>query len=263
MKPFSPIDNLERLLHHGGYRQYVSVDEILGLILENDARPDSLEMPHADAHGEGDLQVRICETFAQLATRLDHDPRTAPVFFYSQPQNLHIRVLANDQPVQYAGLRIGQTEFFEPAVTTLRHVDACFGSFIAHLKTGGWYDNSIIVLTSDHGDAYGEGGRWGHGFYVAPEIVRVPLIMHVPPALRTGRSIDLVSLALLTDVTPTLFDLLGSPPTGPSPLTGRSLMPLVAASKTHEARGMSSSSPATARSTASSMVPPIGCTWPT
>ena len=86
------------------------------------------------------------------------------------------------------------------------------------------YDNSVVVLTSDHGDSYGEGGRWGHAFYVAPEILRIPLIIHVPRVVRETRRWDADELALLTDVTPTLYDLMGYLPSRPNGLAGRSLL---------------------------------------
>ena len=34
--------------------------------------------------------------------------------------------------------------------------------------SGGDYERSIIVLTSDHGDSLGEDGRWGHAYTVFP-----------------------------------------------------------------------------------------------
>ena len=70
------------------------------------------------------------------------------------------------------------------AVRTIAALDRCFGRFMDDLKARKLYDDSIIVLTSDHGDAYGEEGRWGHAFYVAPETLRIPLILHVPETLR-------------------------------------------------------------------------------
>ena len=42
----------------------------------------------------------------------------------------------------------------------------------------------MIVLTADHGDSLGEEGRWGHAYTIYPEVLQVPLIVHVPAALR-------------------------------------------------------------------------------
>ena len=60
---------------------------------------------------------------------------------------------------------------------------------------------------------------------MAPEILRIPLILHVPQKYLEGRRVDREALALLTDVTPTLYDLVGYPPAGDPDIAGRSLFP--------------------------------------
>ncbi len=68
------------------------------------------------------------------------------------------------------------------------------------------------MLTSDHGDSLGEEARWGHSFTVFPEVLRIPLIIRLPPALRDGVETDLSRVSLATDITPTLYALLGEEP---------------------------------------------------
>ena len=166
----------------------------------------------------------LCSTLAELTTRLDQDSREQPIFFYSQPQSLHIRVLSNDQYPQYDGLKSGKSVFFKTAAGALGRIDACFGAFIAHLKATGLYEDSIVVLTSDHGDFYGEQRKWGHAFYLAPETARIPLIMHVPEKLLAGRQWDANAVAMLTDVTPTLYELLDYEAVPPDEIAGRTLL---------------------------------------
>jgi hypothetical protein len=226
VQPFSAVNNLERLLLLGQYRRYISIDEILSVILgdwSNTVRLDS-RLAHPERLDEM-YKFDLCSTLTELTGRLDQDGRQrAPVFFYSQPQSLHIRVLSGDKYPRYEGLRSGTSVFFKPAVAALSRVDACFGQLIAYLKARDLYDDSIVILTSDHGDYYGEQGRWGHAFYLAPETIRIPLIMHVPKKLRDGRRWDPNAVAMLTDVTPTLYDLLGYGPVPPRELLGRSLL---------------------------------------
>jgi len=226
VQPFSAVNNLERLLLLGQYRRYISVDEILSVILgdwSNVVRLDS-RLTHPERLDEM-YKFDLRSTLTELTGRLDQDlPQRAPVFFYSQPQSLHIRVLSGDKYPRYEGLRRGTSVFFKPAVAALTRMDACFGQLIAYLKARDLYDDSIVILTSDHGDYYGEQGRWGHAFYLAPETIRIPLIMHVPPRLREGRRWDPNAVAMLTDVTPTLYDLLGYGPVLPRELLGRPLL---------------------------------------
>jgi hypothetical protein len=223
-KPFGPLNNLDRLLRAGGYLRYISVDEILDRILEDRTRLVRLEshLEHPERLEE-QFKFDLCHTLPELAGRLEHDRPREPVFFYSQPQNLHIRILSDNKP-RFWTKREDADQFFAPAVTAVRRIDVCFGAFIDRLKAMGRYDKSVIVLTADHGDSYGEEGRWGHAFYVAPEILRIPLIIHVPDALRRDRRWTADAVAWSTDITPTLYELLGETGATRGTLVGRPLL---------------------------------------
>jgi hypothetical protein len=224
LQPFSVVNNLARLVDAAGYRQYVSMDEISKLTL-NASAISNLEpqLAHPENKEEA-FKFDLCHTVTELTRQLDRDagdPR--PVFVYTQPQNLHIRVLAETSR-SYVGIRFGEDEYFQPAVAALQRLDACFGTLIDDLKRRGLYDDSVILLTSDHGDSYGEEGRWGHAFYLVPDTLRIPLIVHVPERLQHERPWDSNALAFSTDLTPTLFDLLGYAPAPTTSLVGRSLL---------------------------------------
>jgi arylsulfatase A-like enzyme len=94
----------------------------------------------------------------------------------------------------------------------LHGVDQCLGGFFAYLKHHNLYDNSIIVVTADHGDATGELGRYSHSTAIYPEIMRVPMIIHLPKNLRGKLVYDNQALATLTDITPSIYYLLGHRP---------------------------------------------------
>ena len=86
----------------------------------------------------------------------------------------------------------------------------------------GLAEDTIVVVTADHGEAFEEHGVGGHGKNLYRETVRVPLMMRVP-GTSARRVPDFVSMV---DVKPTLLDLLGLPQ--PKGLAGRSLTPLIA-----------------------------------
>jgi hypothetical protein len=226
IRPFSAVNNLERFVQEGGYRRYISMDAILNALLEDRSNlvPLDSHLAHPDKLEEM-FKFDLCGTVNELTRDLDRDARQGrPIFFYTQPQNLHIRVIGGTHSPTWVQTRPGGSVLFKPAVDTLAHIDGCFGTLIDYLKAKDLFANSIIVLTSDHGDAYGEGGLWGHAFYLTPEITRIPLIIHVPEQLRKDRYWDPDAVALLTDVTPTLYALTGYGPLTHNDMLGRELI---------------------------------------
>lgn len=63
----------------------------------------------------------------------------------------------------------------------IRGMDAELGRFLDDLEARGKLDNTWVVITADHGEAFGEHGSFGHGVCMYSEITHVPLIL-VPPA---------------------------------------------------------------------------------
>lgn len=89
-----------------------------------------------------------------------------------------------------------------------REFDACVGQILAALKRNGLADNTIVIITSDHGDDHYEPGvTLGHGltFNGGLQANHVPMIMHVPgvPPRVIPETVRLI------DVVPTLADLAG------------------------------------------------------
>jgi len=109
----------------------------------------------------------------------------------------------------------------EISIYELRRMDTAFGEFLGFLQQHGLYDNSIIILTADHGDAYGEFGRYGHSDFLFPEIIRIPLIVHLPPQMRQRVVWDPQQVAFNSDITPSLYYLLGHRPILNNELFGR------------------------------------------
>lgn len=62
----------------------------------------------------------------------------------------------------------------------LRYADTAIGRFIATLKELGIYDQATIMVTADHGEAFGEHGVFLHAHHLYDEIVRAPLIIRSP-----------------------------------------------------------------------------------
>jgi arylsulfatase len=87
----------------------------------------------------------------------------------------------------------------------LAWVDSEVGRVFEGLKEDGEWDRTIVVVTSDHGEAFWEHRVRGHGDHVFEEFVQVPLVIRVP-GLAPRRIAEAVELV---DVVPTLLDLAG------------------------------------------------------
>jgi arylsulfatase A-like enzyme len=113
--------------------------------------------------------------------------------------------------------------FYQSYAANVQRVDGCFGTVVSNLKKAGVYDNSVILITSDHGESLGEGGNWGHQFWLFPEDLRIPLIVHVPARLQSALAADLGRVSFSTDIAPTLYQLLGYEVLDPGSLFGAPL----------------------------------------
>lgn len=213
--PFYPMNSLQKLLDTDDYQSFISMDPILKELLR--PSPSIVELDERpDAHN-----FDFCWSLEELEKRIDERQTSRPVFAYAQPWNIHTHVIATE------GRTVADGEeypgFWAPYASRVRYMDACFGEFIEYLKVRGLYDNSVVILTSDHGDALGEDGRWGHSYWVYPEIMRIPLIMHLPPKLRSGMTWNSRAATFSTDITPSLYYLLGHKPIVANKLFGRPL----------------------------------------
>lgn len=102
-------------------------------------------------------------------------------------------------------------------------MDAQIGRLVETLARLGVLDRSILILTADHGESFGEHQLMTHGNALYEEQVRVPLIVRFPPRIRAGMVVPTPVHTL--DILPTVLELLNTPPAATLP--GRSLLPLL------------------------------------
>ena len=218
LQPFSKVNGLEKLARADGYQMVVSYDTVLSQLLSPN---DNLVKLDTDKPLWNRFEV--CSTVAQTEDALDRrrDP-SRPVLFYSQPMNVH-QFAHNDLPRPTSANWRTRPAFNNRIAYEVHQVDGCLGGFVQYLKNHSLYDDSIIVITSDHGDATGQFGRYSHSTSIYPEIIRVPLIIHLPSRLRRQLVYDDQQVAALTDITPTLYYLLGHRPIIHNPLLGHPL----------------------------------------
>ncbi len=132
------------------------------------------------------------------------DPIPGPVEGYMTPEELkHTKAL-------YAG--------------EVSFCDKWVGQILAACKEYGYWENSLIIHTSDHGEPFGEHGivrkarPWCH-----EELVHIPWLLRLPGGTGAGRKID--AFVETCDLMPTVLDFLAV--AGPEHMHGRSLLPLI------------------------------------
>ena len=176
-----------------------------------------------------------------LHTYTVHDPYEPPAaykeMFWSDPppetfassgENLR-RVNRGELELSEEGLA-----YFEAMYdASVRYADKALGEFVRGLEQMGLLADTVLVLTSDHGEEFMEHGRMAHT-QIYPESIHVPLLI-VGPGVSEGYSVS--SLVELVDLAPTLYELAAIPL--PSNLSGESLVPLMEGGsgmgQTHEA----------------------------
>lgn len=106
----------------------------------------------------------------------------------------------------------------------IRKNDFYFGEFISQLEERELVEDTLFVFVSDHGEYFGEQGRWLHTPPGRIQVTRVPLMMRHPTLIPSGKRYD--EPVQLVDVVPTILDLLEIP-LDPFLLSGDSLTPLM------------------------------------
>ena len=190
--------------------------------------------PHLDIGSERVVPDEI--TVAQVKDWLEHH-QDAPWGLYVNLQATHFpykllghvpRRFRPDDPnprtFSYLGYPASEREVvLNRYDNALAYVDAQIGRLRNHLLSTGQYEDTLWVITSDHGEMFHEHGMVTHGKTLYENETRVPLIFHWPKRIQPG---DRWEQASHLDVMPTVSELLGVP-SHPS-YQGRSLLGPVA-----------------------------------
>jgi sulfatase-like protein len=218
-QPFDEVNSLRTLAKTDNYELVASYDTVLRQLFS-----PSDDLTKLDTDKELWNRYEVCSTVGQLESHLDSRPdKSRPVLFYAQPMNVH-QFARNDVPSPASQHWPDRPGLHTRLTYEVHWVDSCLGGFVNYLKQRGMYEDSILIVASDHGDATGELGRMSHSTSIWPEIMRVPLIVHLPVKMRAGLVYDDDRLSTLTDVAPTLYYLLGHRPIRQNSLYGRPLL---------------------------------------
>ncbi len=154
--------------------------------------------------------------FLFLHTYQTHFPYTPPAPYRSPPAT--DRRIARNPAVPAAEYEAHDPDLYDGEV---RYTDATLGRLFAALDDLGLGRETLVIVTSDHGEAFGEHGHFLHGEQLYEEDLRIPLIWWAPGLLPPGRRIPQV--AGPADILPTLLQLAGLQP--PAWVQGRNFAP--------------------------------------
>lgn len=108
----------------------------------------------------------------------------------------------------------------------VKYTDECLGKFIDGLRDRGMLDNTILIITADHGEAFTEHKEmlFGHDPHLYDEVTHVPLLIRFPNAQFGGTRVA-GALGQSIDLMPTIWDYLGA--SRNAQFQGKSLLPRI------------------------------------
>ncbi len=118
-----------------------------------------------------------------------------------------------DESVQVTpSMMVGARDAYDGAIN---YLDQELGRLFDALAARGALDNTIVIVTSDHGEHFGEHGLMSHGNSVYRPLLQVPLLIRFPAAVPGG--VRFAQPVTLRDIGATVLDLAGISPSQPWP----------------------------------------------
>ena len=184
---------------------------------------------YQEAYNRGDLIRRDLDTNSYLATRWLREHGAEPFFLFLHTYEVHAPYGHSryvDARIPPDGVEERHATYASGIAFTDRHLDL----FLQDLEQLGLTEETLIVVTSDHGEAFREHGEYElHGDTLYDELLHVPLLL-VGPGIPAGRRV--VQQVPLLDLYATLADYFGLDEL--EPVDSRSLRPLVEGTETAE-----------------------------
>jgi arylsulfatase A-like enzyme/Tfp pilus assembly protein PilF len=199
---------LPDLLHAHGYRTAAFVGSVL-LDPRNGSAPgfdrgfDLYDAGFQQSSGGGGKQLveRRGDQVVARATKWLSDNTRGPFFLWVHLYDPHA-------PYRRS---------YDRAVAT---ADAALGKLIAVLRAQKLFEDSVLVVASDHGEGLGAHGEDMHGIFLYDETIHVPLLVKLPQNQMAGKRVK--GRVRLVDVAPTVLEVAGVPV--PSQMQGQSLL---------------------------------------
>jgi choline-sulfatase len=171
---------------NSGFNQGFDVFEMVPDLKWNTTTDENITSPQLEAIAE-----------KQLGDPQNAQKRFFAWFHFLDPHDMYLRHEGIDFGKNPRDLYDGEVLF----------TDRYIGKLIDFVEQQPYGKKTAIIVTADHGEAFGEHGMQRHGFEVWEPLVRVPLMFYIPGI--TPRTIDVRRSAI--DMAPTILDLYGLP----------------------------------------------------
>jgi arylsulfatase A-like enzyme len=187
-----------------------------GMLTIRDENFDRLDLDFGSASGHGWNDLEPAALAAALRPR-----ESGPWFAWAHLMRPHYPY-RDAAPAYREGLDMDDEK--QAWRSEVRHADADIGLLLENFRAAGLLDEALVIVTADHGEAFGEHGAHRHGAQLYEETIRVPFLA-AGPGVAPGRDPRCISLV---DLAPTLDHLFDLGEEGRPAYQGRSLLPLLA-----------------------------------
>jgi arylsulfatase A-like enzyme len=92
----------------------------------------------------------------------------------------------------------------------ISYQDEHVGGFLDKLEELGKLEDTIVIVTNDHGEEIYDHGQFGHGWTLFEEMIQAPLMIHYPPMFPKATIVD--DITEHVDIAPTVLEAMGLPP---------------------------------------------------
>jgi choline-sulfatase len=186
---------------------------------------DTWDMSARPSSGQGDNDTSVTsEQLSDAALRLLGSPESASgrFFMWLHYFDPHEQYVAHPDSPDFLPEHPTFTARQKAAyVGEIWFTDKHIGRVLDFIASQPWGERTVIVVTSDHGEAFADHNMNFHGVEIWETLVRVPLIIHVPGLVPHHVPVKRSHI----DLAPTLVELMGLPVPDPGEMSGQSLVP--------------------------------------
>ena len=172
-------------------------------------------------------EMMVDEFIANFTSEEKDGPSLSYLWFYSTHFNYYFPesfgkfepYIKRHYQIYEKGLQQESDLVFNRYKNAAHYVDNLIGKIVAEIKASGQWENTILVVTGDHGEEFNEFGRFAHSYSFKNVQASTPFAMHIP-----GTSVPNYNITSHADIMPTILDYMDVSVPYDQYLSGKSLL---------------------------------------